>query len=178
MERALANVAAKGTSLSAIAAAVNRISQECDRRDLESGGRRKERRVRFAHPVQVLSVGSDRIGQRNFAANAISADVRNISPSGVGLLHKDRIDGHRFWLHLELFNGETISVFVERLWQHRRPDGPYQSGGWFMEIAATNCAEERSATVRAAEPDGHHCVPYVYATYPCAADATEPFEAA
>jgi hypothetical protein len=154
MERALANVAAKGTSLSAIAAAVNRISQECDRRDLESGGRRKERRVRFPHPVRVLSVGSDRIGQRNFAANAISADVRNISPSGVGLLHKDRIDGHRFWLHLELFNGETISVFVERLWQHRRPDGPYQSGGWFMEIAATSGLAPLPRADRVAGDDG------------------------
>jgi hypothetical protein len=43
---------------------------------------------------------------------------------------------------LELFNGETISVFVERLWQHRRPDGPYQSGGRFMEIAATDLRDE------------------------------------
>ena len=142
MERALADVAAKGMSLSAIAATVRRVSQECDRHDLESGGRRKEPRVRFSHPVQVVPLGSDRIGQHNSAANTISADVRNISPSGVGLLHKDRIDGPQFWLHLELFNGETISVLVERLWQHRLPDGPYQSGGRFMEIAATDLRDE------------------------------------
>jgi hypothetical protein len=147
-ERALADVAAKGMSLSAIAAAVRQVSQECDRRDLESGGRRKEPRVRFSHPVQVVPLGSDRIGQHNSAANTISADVRNISPSGVGLLHKDRIDGPQFWLHLELFNGETISVLVERLWQHRLPDGPYQSGGRFMEIAATDLRDESDPSTK------------------------------
>jgi len=142
MERALADNVAKGVSLSAIASAVCQVSQDCDRRDLESPGRRKEWRVRFSHPVQVQPLGSDRIGQYNSAANAISADVRNISPSGVGLLHKDRIDSPQFWLDMDLINGETISVLVERLWQHRLPDGPYQSGGWFMEIAATDCALE------------------------------------
>jgi hypothetical protein len=114
---------------------------------------------------------------RRLPASASDA-AWNISPTGVGLVHENRIDSPQFWLHLELFNGETISVLVERLWQHHLPHGPYQSGGRFMEIAATNCAEERSATVRAAEPDGHHCVPYVSPTYPCAADATEPFEVA
>jgi hypothetical protein len=125
-----------------LAAAVGQVCEDCDRRDLESRGRRQEWRVLCSHPVQVQPLGSDRFGQHNSSANAISADVRNISPSGVGLLHKDRLGGPQFWLHLGPFNGETISLLVERLWQHRLPDGPYQSGGRFMEVAATDWTEE------------------------------------
>jgi hypothetical protein len=139
MEIALADIAAKGISLSVIASAICRVCQDCDPCDLETRGSRKERRVRFSHPVQVRPLGGDRVGEHNSAANAISADVRNISPSGVGLLHKDRIASSYFSLHFELVNGETISLLVERLWQHRLPDGPYHSGGMFVEIEATDC---------------------------------------
>jgi hypothetical protein len=146
--RNLANASAERETFSKIAESVRRVCQDGDDRNASILEACSDARLQFHHPAQVRPLVSEGIFKQGLRSNAIRAYVRNISPCGIGLLHKERIDGHRFLVEFSLHGGERLTFLVELIWQHRLADGPYHSGGRLVEIVPNARASETATAAR------------------------------
>jgi len=124
----------------ALADAVRRICQDHDRRDVASHKVPAERRTLFCEPVQVQCLEMDGTLRAAQQQGTVTAHVRNISPSGVRLIHQERIGGPRFLLPFVLSNGEAICLLFELTWQYRLAGGRYHSGGKLMDVVTPDRA--------------------------------------
>jgi hypothetical protein len=82
------------------------------------------------------------------------AHVRNISATGVGLIHKEQIDSSRYVLDFPLKTGKCLSVLVELSWQQRLADGAYHSGGKLIEVVQAADGESESLGVAGKDAPG------------------------
>jgi len=124
----------------ALADAVRRICQDHDRRDVTSRGSLADRQTLFCEPVEVQCLEKDGTMKANQQQGTVTAHVRNISPSGVRLIHQDRIVSPRFLLPFVLSNGEAICLLFELTWQYRLAGGRYHSGGKLMDVVTPDRA--------------------------------------
>ena len=142
MARNLAETAAREASFLRVAEAVHRICPDSDCRDLRSLKKRSEPRLVTSHSVQIRPLTLARDAEGCCVARPLGATVVNISATGVGLVHKERIDRSRFLVEFSLSESETITLIVELLWQQRLADGPYHSGGKWVDIAVAEGAKD------------------------------------
>jgi hypothetical protein len=140
--RKLAEITARKASISRVAEAVGRICPDIDCRDLKSLKNRSEARLFTSHSVWIRPLTRARDAAACYAARSLRGTVLNISASGVGLVHKERIDRSRFLVEFSLCETETITMVVELLWQQRLADGPYHSGGKWVDVSVAGDANE------------------------------------
>ena len=88
--------------------------------------RREQQRHPFFHPVSIETSGEPR--QR------LSAFAREISPSGIGLLHNMCLDLGEVELALVRTQGDTLQVRSQILWCRPCGEGWYLSGARFLEV--------------------------------------------
>ena len=98
--------------------------------------RRSEKRTKCPLPIEILV--NDAEGRCVCWAEDDShrAYIRNISPSGIGLLHNKPIDVHRVVLRVSLENDERVSLSVCLLWCRPAKKGWFSSGGKVAEVIA------------------------------------------
>ncbi len=115
---------AKATTESHVRAAIAQLVEEDNQ--LGAIERRQDARYPYFQPVTVISDNGNR---------SLSGITRQISPSGIGLLHCGPLGkGHAsVTLHGDI--GYAVTLSIEKVWC--RPCGPYWylSGGRFMDLA-------------------------------------------
>jgi len=120
----------------------------------ETTNRRSEGRTKCSIPVDVFEYGAT--GELNALAqdDSHTAYMRNISSSGIGVLHHSPIDAHQLVLRIALGDDEYISLRVCLLWRRPEKDGWYSSGGKVAEVIAD---VDAGPTVRNTEQHGALC---------------------
>lgn len=107
---------------------------EADKR--AAANRRSEKRTKCSLPVEILV--NDAAGRLiSWAEDASQrAYIRDISPSGIGLLHNKKVDAHRVVLRVALENNEHVSLSTCLLWSRPVKEGWFSSGGKVTEVLA------------------------------------------
>ena len=88
--------------------------------------RRAERRLPCFGPVTV-SLPSD-------PEVALSAFARDVSPSGIGLVHLMPLDRGEVVVNFPLPSGKLVALQTELLWCRDYGNGWYASGGRFLDV--------------------------------------------
>jgi hypothetical protein len=141
------DVAAQSASLAQLGEMLQHICQDSGTDLAPSGEVGEEPRLRFRLPVQLRPLIGDETASPPRGPHSFVAHVRNISATGVGLIHNEHIDSPRYVLDFPLKSGDSLSVLVELIWQHRLADGPYHSGGKLIEAVRTGDGQTESIGV-------------------------------
>jgi hypothetical protein len=141
------DVAAQSASVAQLGELLQRICQDSGTDLALSGEAGEAPRLRFRLPVQLRPLIGDETPAPPPGTHSFVAHVRNISATGVGLIHNEHIDSPRYVLDFPRKSGESLSVLVELIWQHRLADGPYHSGGKLIEVVQGGNSETESLGV-------------------------------
>lgn len=88
--------------------------------------RRMEERTPYFGPVTISHLQAPEIG--------LSAFVRDVSPSGIGLVHLMPLKRGAVLIDLPLLFGTSIKLRTEILWCRDYENGWYASGGRFVDV--------------------------------------------
>jgi hypothetical protein len=128
------DVAAQSASLAQLGEMLQHLCQESGTDPSLPGEAGAEPRLRFRLPVQFRPVFGEEASAPPRGTPSFAAHVRDISATGVGLVHDEHIDSPRYVLDFPLKTGESLPVLVELSWQNRMADGAYHSGGKLIEV--------------------------------------------
>ena len=148
------DVAAQSASLAQLGEMLQRICQESGTNQALSGETGQAPRLRFRLPVQLRPLVGNETSAPPLGAPSFVAHVRNISATGIGLVHNQHIDSPRYVVDFPLKSGESLSVLVELIWQHRLADGPYHSGGRLIEVVRAGNGESEPIDVAGDDAPG------------------------
>ena len=93
---------------------------------LDKREQRRERRIPYIAAVTVY------LGHVN--GEKVSAFVRDLSPSGIGLVHLMSMPLGRVVLKLQLTRNRIVAMQTEIMWSQEFADGWYASGGQFLDV--------------------------------------------
>lgn len=113
----------------AIHAAVGMLTKDTRQREMRCLERRCDTRLPFQRPVQVTPLNEHEESINLDGPETMTAYARDISPSGVGLLHDQPINSNRVLLSFELLGGKTLSLVVQLTWCRYLGDFWHSSGG-------------------------------------------------
>jgi hypothetical protein len=91
---------------------------------------RRERRIPYLASVAISPIG--------FPGEKVSAFVRDLSPSGIGLVHLVPMKTVDFVLTLHLPRDRTVSMVTKIAWCREFADGWFASGGQFLDVLELN----------------------------------------
>ena len=119
--------------LRGIETAVELITKDTRQRESRCLERRSDSRLPFQRPVEIVVLDDDGTGM---GANKepIMAYTRNISSTGVGLLHDQAIQSNRVLLNFELLGGEIVGLVASLTWCRYLGDFWYCSGGRLIGV--------------------------------------------
>ena len=127
-----------------ILATTSRIVMDSRHREALHQERRTEQRWTVHQPVRVKPLENGEVGTpfelRDKAA--FTAFIRDISPTGVGLLHARPISSQRVLVRFDLIGGETITVVVKLAWNCSLGDFGHASGGNIVAVLEPDKASE------------------------------------
>lgn len=108
-------------------------------------------RTRCLIPVE-LTARSKGANPRRLTTTAM---IRDLSSTGIGLVHDGRLDHRQITVHGTLGNGEQFGLSVSLLWERRWEghDGWYTSGGKILEAVSTT-ASQREPCLSGTSNDG------------------------
>ena len=89
---------------------------------------RQTGRYPFFRPVTITP--------QDAAKTKLTAFIRDISPSGIGLLHNMRLETQRVTLTIPTIAGRSVDIKTEITWCKSCGEGWYASGGPFTRIWA------------------------------------------
>lgn len=98
--------------------------------------RRSEKRTKCSLPVEILVNNAEGRYVPWTEDDSHKAYIRDISPSGIGLLLNKRVDAHRAILRVILENDECVSLSACLLWCRPVKEGWFSSGGKLTEVIA------------------------------------------
>jgi hypothetical protein len=98
---------------------------------------RRERRIPYLASVAISPVGIP--GEKS------SAFVRDLSPTGIGLVHLVPLHTDNVVLTLRLPRDRTVAVVTEIVWCRGFADGWFASGGRFLDVLELEL--DRTSTV-------------------------------
>lgn len=101
-----------------------------------AANRRTEKRTKCALPVEVLVTNAEGRYVSWAEGESHKAYIRDVSPSGIGLLHNTHVDAHRVVLRVALEDNEPVSLSVCLLWCRPVKEGWFSSGGKVTEVLA------------------------------------------
>lgn len=80
---------------------------------------------------------------RDASRSVPSAMLRDLSETGVGLVHDQKIDSEHLTAHVKLNDGDQVHLSLALLWEKRWEghDGWYASGGKILSVVSTESAE-------------------------------------
>jgi len=90
---------------------------------------RRERRIPYLASVSISPVGSP--GEK------FSAFVRDLSPSGIGLVHLKPLPTVEVVMTLGLTRGRTAAMVTQIVWCNEFEGGWFASGGRFLDVLET-----------------------------------------
>jgi len=149
-ESAMDEIVRQNKATAAVKRAIRRIAEFAARQqvplpevDLEDkideqvdADRRSERRARCILPVEILvGDGEGRYVLWNKDDSRV-AYIRDVSPSGVGLVHNEPVDDERVVLRIALEDAECILLSVCVMWCRPIKEGWFTSGGKVTEVLA------------------------------------------
>lgn len=117
-----------------IEAAVELIAKDTRHREMRCLERRTDSRLPFQRAVEVFALSDDGDISDCSDQTAITAYTRDISASGVGLLHDQAIHSRRVLLNFQLLGGETIGLVASLTWCRYIGDFWYSSGGRLIGV--------------------------------------------
>ena len=131
----LTKLAAEGADTDEIRNSLRWIAEAMQEGKLRDGPRTHVR-IPVAIPVLLTPVGRRQVGEQE---QSIKASICEISATGVGLLHRDRILHRKVSLTFDLLDADQLDVhsmalIVEFHWSQRQVDGTYASGGKVIDI--------------------------------------------
>lgn len=140
-EHRMAKLEAKRQANNVVAEAVQRIIEDAEQTgsacwDTESpySGRRAEPRILCRIPVEVSRLSDLEETLQRDDGDCVTGYIQDISPSGVGLLHRQPLDAHRVALRVELSDGTQIALVAALIWREPEKDGWYSSGGKLVQV--------------------------------------------
>src|SRR5262245_18921912 len=117
-----------------IKAAVDSITKDTRHREMRCLERRNDSRLPFQRGVEVFPLRDD---DTSDPGSQITAYTRDISQSGVGLMHDEAIQSSRVLLRFELHGGESMQLVVLLTWCRYLGDFWYSSGGRLLGVVST-----------------------------------------
>jgi hypothetical protein len=119
-----------------ILATTSRIVMDTRQRETLHQERRSEQRWTVHQPVRVKPLSDEETAMPFDARDkaAFTAFIRDISPSGVGLLHARPIAAQRFLVRFDLIGGDSITVVVRIAWNCSLGDFGHASGGTIVAV--------------------------------------------
>jgi hypothetical protein len=115
--------------------AVELITKDTRHREMRCLERRSDTRLPFQRPVEVVALG-DHGEPIASTIGPIIAYTRDISASGVGLLHDQPIPSKRVLVNFEMLGGETIGLVVALTWSRYVGDFWHSSGGRLVGVVS------------------------------------------
>ena len=91
--------------------------------------KREQRRERRSPYIAAVAVY---LGNEN--GEKVSAFVRDLSPSGIGLVHLTPMPVGRVVLKLQLTRNRIVPMQTEIMWSQEFADGWFASGGQFVDV--------------------------------------------
>ncbi|MGE0534803.1 MAG: PilZ domain-containing protein [Pirellulales bacterium] len=89
----------------------------------------------------VLATPLTQTGGPSRRATTTRAVLRNVSRTGIGLLHSIPLPIGTMRLTYRLNDGHIVSLIIEIRWCERQSDGRFASGGRFLEVATPDARE-------------------------------------
>jgi len=145
-------------STEAIRKAVYQIVQSADDAETQRVGLGDGTRFSFHKRVKVMPLPT---GTKERPEDSFVAYVRDISASGIGLMHEHPLEQDTVLLDFEAKNNVSIRFAAELLWCKQQADGRYFSGGKLTELATpvSDLSSEnepgRPLVASFQEPPGH-----------------------
>lgn len=93
---------------------------------------RRERRIPYLDVVTISPAGQP--GEK------LSAFARDLSPGGIGLVHRMPIALEEAVVTLKLPRGRTAAMVTQIVWCREFADGWYASGGRFLDVLETDAS--------------------------------------
>jgi hypothetical protein len=97
--------------------------------------RRTDTRLPFQRPVHVTPLRDDEQALDIDGSDIVTAYTRDITPTGIGLLHDQPLASGRVLLTFELLGGASLSLVAELTWCRYIGGFWYLSGGRLIEVA-------------------------------------------
>lgn len=118
------------------AGTVPEVDLEEEAGDNAAANRRSEERTKCWLPVEILVSNAADSHVAWAEDDSYRAYIRDISPSGIGLVHNKPIDAHRVVLRVSLEDDESVSLSVCLLWCRPAKEGWLSSGGKVAEVTS------------------------------------------
>ena len=129
------------SDLPSILAAVRLLTKDTRHREMRCLERRCDARLPFQRPVEVTPLSEDEAALDPSVSETITAYTRDISVSGVGLLHDQPFPSKRVRLTFELLGGDTLSLVALLTWCRYFGDFWYSSGGRLIGVVPPVCRD-------------------------------------
>jgi hypothetical protein len=97
--------------------------------------RRTDTRLPFQRAVHVRALPDEEQPLDFDGAEIVTAYTRDITPTGIGLLHDQPLAGGRALLTFELLGGDSLSLVAELTWCRYIGGFWHLSGGRLIEVA-------------------------------------------
>ncbi len=133
--RSLTNLAAQTETSTRIGVAVRRIVEDHQQRDgTPSLEQRCDGRLSLRCTVRVTPLDDPASTSDGLHKTTFTVCARDISTSGVGLVHNQTINNRHVMFTFDLLDSESIALVAHLQWQHVETDGKYSSGWKFVEV--------------------------------------------
>ena len=107
--------------------------------EIEQSDRRVETRTPCWLPVTLYTFQGDDSSDSNSCAE-IPAFLRDVSPTGIGLCHREPVSSHEAVVQVEMSDGRRVALLAGERWSRKAKDGWYVSGWRLVGVLSENDA--------------------------------------